>query len=35
MPRGGARADSGPKPGYLAERRQKLQGLLKLKGLLA
>jgi hypothetical protein len=35
MPRGGALADRDPKPGYLAERRQELQGLLKLKGLLA
>ena len=32
MPRGGARANSGPKPGYLAERRQELQDLLEVEG---
>ena len=32
MPRGGARINSGPKPGYLAERRQELQDLVARSG---
>jgi hypothetical protein len=33
MPRGGARADSGPKPVYLAERRQELKDLVARSGI--